>query len=98
MVVAAGSLGEHIVDERASLLEEQLAKAVLFRLEELIEGRLRRLRPSRNVVDRRDVVALHGKQMERSVGDTPAPPVDPGGATPLSPGRRGDRHARRARA
>jgi hypothetical protein len=59
--------------ESAGLILEELAEAVLFGLEDLVESRLRGVAAGHDVVDGRGVKATLGKQAEGGVEEPPGP-------------------------
>src|SRR6266851_3266913 len=86
MVVTGRRVREHVVDEPAALLLEDLAEAVLLGLEELVERGLRDPRKGDDVVDRGDRVAARGEERQGSLGDPTPPLLDP--RVPAQLGRR----------
>ena len=73
MVDTAGRGANHSVDQVAAFLREDLAKAVLLRLELLVERRLRHPRACHDIVDRRVVIATRGEHAQRGLGQPRTP-------------------------
>src|SRR5438105_15058203 len=88
MVVAGGCVREHVMDERAALVCQHLAEAVLFGGEVLVERRLRHLRAAHDGADRRLLIAEVGEQVQGRMHQTLPAVSMPRACAPLP----GDKH------